>query len=137
MTCRAIYTIVNISSGKKLDPKPAVLINYMNYDGSHDEINFKDYEKIINKTICLNNSVSYENQHTKTSILPLLVLVVTYKDNFGSVCRFVKEKLDNNKFYENVNGEHDATTNRVKMIISEYKKWITQGNIRIHNNIGR
>jgi hypothetical protein len=137
MTCRMIYTIININSGKKIDPKPAVLINYMSYDDSHDEVNFKNYETIINKTICLNNSVSYESQHTKTSILPLLALVVTYKDNFGSVASFVKEKLDNNKFYENVNGEHDATTNRVKMLISEYNNWNTHGNIRIHNNICR
>ena len=128
MTCRMVYAIVNINSGKKLDPKPAVLINYMSYHGGADDSNFDSYEKIIDKTIRLNNSINYESQHTKTSILPLLALVISYEYNFAMVCSFVKEKLDNNKYYENVNGEHDATTNRVKMLLTNFEHWIVTNN---------
>jgi len=128
MTCRMVYTIVNVNSEKKLDPKPSVLINYMSYKGGADDSSFNSHEKIIDKTVRLNNSINYESQHTKTSVLPLLVLVISYENSFDNICIFVKEKLDNNKFYENVNGEHDATTNRVKMLISEYEKWIQVNN---------
>lgn len=123
MTCRMIYAIVNYDTDKKIDPKPSVLINYMSYDGGHDTHNFGTYEKIINKTIRLNNSITYENQHAKTSILPLLALVLCRPDNFIGISNFVLEKLDNLKFYENVNGEHDATTNRIRKLINAYDVW--------------
>jgi hypothetical protein len=126
MVSRMIYLIANIDSGRKLDPKPAVLINYMKRIGLNDENLFNQYESFINKTICLNNSITYENQHNKTSLLPLLTLILRRPYNFNDISNFVIEKLDNKKFYENVGGDHDATMDRSKRLIDAYDEWSTR-----------